>query len=59
GFAMLVLGLRKSVMPVQVAGFMGAFLFEADLVALAPQVYAWFYPPTWVADMMASATLVT
>ncbi len=59
GFAMLILGLRKSVMPVQVAGFMGAFLFEADLVALAPQVYAWFYPPTWVADMMASATLVT
>lgn len=59
GIAMLVLGLRKSVLPVQTAGFMGAFLFEADLVALAPEVYAKFYPPTWVADMLASATLVT
>ena len=59
GIAMLVLGLRKSVIPVQVAGFMGAFLFEADLVALAPEVYAKFYPPAWEADMLASATLVT
>ncbi|WP_375281619.1 hypothetical protein [Pseudooctadecabacter sp.] len=57
--AMMVLGQRKSAIHVQTAGFMGAFLFEADLVALAPDVYAMFYPPTWVADMMASATLVT
>ena len=38
---------------------MGAFIFEADMVALAPEVYAMFYPPSWVADMVASATLVT
>ncbi len=59
GIAMLVFRLRKQVLPVQTAGFMGAFVFEADLVALAPQVYAKFYPPAWVADMLASATLVT
>lgn len=57
--AMMLLGLRKSAIQVQTAGFMGAFLFEADLVALAPEVYAMFYPPAWVADMMANATLVT
>ncbi len=57
--SMLVLGLRKSAIHVQTAGFFGAFIFEADLVALAPDVYAMFYPPSWVADMMANATLVT
>ncbi|MEL6958756.1 MAG: hypothetical protein AAGL89_07390 [Pseudomonadota bacterium] len=57
--AMLVLGLRKSALHVQTAGFMGAFIFEADMVALAPEVYAMFYPPSWVADMVANATLVT
>lgn len=59
GMAMLILGLRKSALHLQTAGFIGAFLFEADLVALAPELYAKFYPPSWVADMMASATLVT
>lgn len=57
--AMLTLGLRKSAMHVQTAGFMGAFIFEADMVALAPDVYAMFYPPSRVADMVANATLVT
>jgi hypothetical protein len=57
--AMMVLGLRKSAIHVQTAGFLGAFVFEAEFVALAPEVYAMFYPPSWVADMMASATLVT
>ncbi|SLN17176.1 hypothetical protein [Pseudooctadecabacter jejudonensis] len=56
---MLVLGLRKTAIPVQTAGFLGALVFEGDLVALAPEVYAKFYPPNWVADMMASAALVT
>jgi len=55
---MLILGLRKTAVYVQVMGFLGAFLFEADLVALAPDVYAIFYPPAWVADMLANATLV-
>lgn len=59
GLAMLILGLRKSSLLVQVAGFFAAFLFEADLVALAPDLYAKFYPPAWVADMLANATLVT
>jgi len=58
--AMFVLGLRsKQTVPLQAAGFMGAFMFEADLVALAPDVYARFYPQSWIADMMASATLLT
>lgn len=58
--AMFVLGLRsKQTVPLQMAGFLGAMLFEADLVALAPAVYANFYPPSWVADMVASASLLT
>lgn len=52
------LGSKKTV-PLQAAGFLTAVLFEADLVMLAPQVYARFYPPSWVADMMANATLLT
>ena len=56
---MLILGLRKSAIHVQTAGFLGAFLFEADLVALAPEVYAKFYPESWVVDMVANASLVT
>jgi len=57
--SMVILRLRKTTLHVQTAGFMGAFLFEAELVALAPQVYGRFYPDAWVADMMSSATLVT
>jgi len=58
--AMFVFGLgSKKTVPLQVAGFVGTALFEADLVALAPTVYANFYPPSWVADMVASATLLT
>lgn len=58
--AMFVLGLRsKQTVPLQAAGFGAAVLFEADLVALAPTVYAQFYPQSWIADMMASATLLT
>lgn len=57
--AMFMLGLRKSAIHVQTAGFMGAFIFEADLVALAPEVYAMFYPEDWVVDMIANAALVT
>jgi len=58
--AMFMLGLRsKQTVPLQMAGFMGAFIFEGELVALAPEVYARFYPQSWIADMMASATLLT
>ena len=58
--AMFVLGLRsKQTVPLQMAGFGGALMFEADLVALAPAVYANFYPQSWVADMVASASLLT
>jgi len=58
--AMFILGLRsKQTVPLQAAGFVGAFLFEADLVALAPDVYARFYNPAWVADMIEKATLLT
>lgn len=58
--AMFMLGLRsKQTVPLQAAGFIGAFVFEGDLVALAPEVYARFYPPSWIADMMASASLLT
>ena len=58
--AMFVLGLRsKATVPLQMAGFVGAVLFEADLVAFAPDVYARFYPQSWIADMMANATLLT
>ena len=58
--AMFILGLgSKQTVPLQAAGFVGAVLFEADLVALAPDVYARFYPPSWIADMMANATLLT
>ena len=58
--AVFVLGLRsKQTVPLQMAGFLGALFFEGDLVALAPQVYAKFYPPSWIADMVASASLIT
>ena len=58
--AMFMLGLRsKQTVPLQAAGFMGAFVFEGDLVALAPEVYARFYPPSWIADMVANASLLT
>ena len=58
-FALLLMGLRKSALPFQAAGFAGAFVFEAELVALAPHIYAKFYPEPWVADMMSSATLLS
>ena len=58
--AMFVLGLgSKQTVPLQAAGFMGALMFEGDLVALAPEVYARFYPQSWITDMMASASLLT
>ena len=58
--AMFVLGLRsKQTVPLQAAGFGAAVIFEADLVAFAPEVYARFYPQSWIADMMANATLLT
>jgi len=55
---MMFLGLRKNALHVQSLSFMCAFLFEADLVALAPDLYAQFYPNTWVTDMLANATFV-
>lgn len=59
-FAMFVLGLRsKQTVPLQATGFLGALMFEGDLVALAPDLYARFYPQSWITDMMASATLLT
>lgn len=58
--AMFVLRLRsKQIVPLQIAGFLGAMLFEGDLVALAPAVYAHFYPQWWIVDMMANASLTT
>lgn len=57
---MFMLGLRsKQTVPLQATGFLGAMLFEPDLVALAPDVYARFYPQSWITDMLASATLLT
>ncbi|MDC0115920.1 hypothetical protein OAH97_00380 [Octadecabacter sp.] len=57
--AMFVLGLRsRQTVPLQATGFLGAFLFEADLVAIAPDLYALFYPESWIANMVASATLI-
>jgi hypothetical protein len=58
--AMFVLRLGcKQTVPLQIVGFLGALLFEGDLVVLAPEVYARFYPQSWIADMMASASLLT
>ncbi|AGI69047.1 hypothetical protein OAN307_c35740 [Octadecabacter antarcticus 307] len=58
--AMFVLRLRsKQTAPLQMAGFVGAMLFEGDLVVLAPAVYAHFYPQWWIVDTMASALLLT
>jgi hypothetical protein len=58
--AMFVLRLgSKKTVPFQIAGFLGALLFEGDLVALAPEIYARFYPQSWIVDMMASASLLT
>lgn len=58
--AMFILGLgSKKTVPLQATGFVGAVMFEAELVALAPDVYARFYPQSWIADMVASATLLT
>ncbi|MFT5651753.1 MAG: hypothetical protein ACI9TZ_003250 [Yoonia sp.] len=58
--AMFVLRLgSKQTVPFQIAGFLGALLFEGDLVALAPEIYARFYPQSWIVDMMASASLLT
>lgn len=56
---LVALGFHKSLVPLHAAGFLGATLYEAELVALAPALYAQLYPSTWVADMIASATLVT
>ncbi len=49
----------KQTVPLQIVAFLGALLFEGDLVALAPEIYARFYPQSWIVDMMASATLLT
>lgn len=58
--AMLVLGLRsRRTVALQGAGFLGAFVFEADLVAFAPAVYARFYPSSWINEMVASASLLS
>lgn len=58
--AMFVLGLgSKKTVALQATGFLGALMFEGDLVALAPQLYAQFYPPSWIADMVATASLLT
>jgi len=58
--AMFIMGLgSKKTVPLQATGFLGAMMFESELVALAPEVYARFYPPSWVADMVASASLLT
>lgn len=58
--AMFVLGLRsKQTVVLQLTGFLGAVMFEADLVALAPDMYAHFYPQSWIANMVANATLLT
>jgi len=58
--AMFVLGLRsKQTVPLQAIGFLAALFFEADLVALAHEVYAHFYQLHWIAYMMASASLLT
>jgi len=57
---MFVLGLRsKQTVPLQAAGFGGAFVFEAELVAMAPTLYARFYPQSWITEMVANATLLT
>lgn len=56
--AMFCLGLRgKAGLVLQATGFLGALLFEPDLVALAPEFYAYLYPPDWISSMMAQATL--
>ena len=57
--AMLLGPRSKQTVPLQMAGFIGAVLFEGELVALAPDVYAHFYPQSWIADMMATASLLT
>jgi hypothetical protein len=58
--AIFVLGLRsKQTVPLQAIGFLAALFFEADLVALAPEVYAQVYTLYWIAYMMASASLLT
>lgn len=57
---LMVLGIRnKAGMGLMGTGFVGAMVFEADLVRLAPDFYARFYPQSWIADMMAQATLLT
>lgn len=57
--AMLCLGLRgKAGLALQATGFLGALVFEPDLVALAPDIYAYLYPPDWISSMMAQASLL-
>lgn len=59
-FAMFVLGARsRRTVPLQLIGFVGAVMFESELVKLAPELYARFYPESWILDMMANATLLT
>lgn len=58
-FAMGFLGLRgKSGLALQAMGFLGALVFEPDLVVLAPEFYAYLYPPDWISSMMAQASLL-
>lgn len=51
-------GLRgRACLLVQATGFIGAMVFEPDLVALAPDFYAYLYPQDWIAMMVSQASL--
>lgn len=57
--AMLVLRLRsKATLGLQAAGILAAMILEPELVAMAPEVYANFYPPDWINSMVAKASLL-
>lgn len=56
--ASFAIGQSRARIMLLLAGFFATLKFEPDLVALAPDIYATFYPSHWVADMAATASLV-
>lgn len=42
-----------------IAGFVVLLFYEYELVRVAPEIYAAFYPPAWVSDMLSRPSVLT
>ncbi len=41
------------------AGFVAVLYYEHELVRVAPDLYAAFYPPAWISDMLSRPSILT